>query len=102
MLIQNFCPSRSVAAVGAASLSSEATTIDPEEEPEGKPQGMGNASAEKYKQFRETLTPSGNIVSELLSITQSGQLDTCFQEVANAEAKPVASAFRIMYGQGEA
>ena len=43
---QNFCPSTSAAAAGAARLSSEATTIDPEE-PEGKPLGLGNAGAKK-------------------------------------------------------
>ena len=53
--IQNFCPIRSAAAAGAAILSSEATAVDPEEEPESKPRGLGNASAEKYGEFRETL-----------------------------------------------
>ena len=91
--IQNFCPSRSVAAVGAASLSSEATTIDPEEEPESKPQRLGNASAEKYGEFRETLTPTGRIMADLLSKTQCGQLDPCFLEVANEEAKAAPRCF---------
>ena len=43
-VIQNFCsPRRSVAAVGAAAVGAVM-----EEEPEGQPQGLGNASTEKY------------------------------------------------------
>ena len=86
--IQNFCPIRSAAVAGAAILLSE-----PEEEPEIKPRGLGNASAEKYGEFRETLSLTGRIMADLLSKTQCGQLDPCFLEVANEEAKAAPRCF---------
>ena len=79
--------------MGAAILSSEQPAVDPEEEPESKPQGLGNASADKYGEFRETLTPTGRIMADLLSKTQCGQLDPCFLEVANEEAKAAPRCF---------
>ena len=87
-VIQNFCPIRSVAVAGAAILLSE-----PEEEPGIKPRGLGNASAEKYAEFRETLTSTGRVIAYLPSKTQCGQLDPCSLEVATDDATAAPRPF---------
>ena len=90
--VQSFAKRSSTAAIGARAAEDELVDVE-QVENEVCAQGVASATAEKFEEFREALTPTGKICADLFAQTHGGGFNVDFLEIANAEARSASFSF---------
>ena len=93
--VEAFARCKSTAAVGAGIFEEQDADVEADD---GEAlQGLGNATAKGFDEFRQGLTTTGKLAADLIAKTHSGAFTEEFQEIASAQLR--SSAFNFAWGE---